>query len=178
MPKGIFTRKVREVIRVVGPSIAYVQLTQGMYSRIDEKDAEYAGKHNWLALWNPKTRSFYAVRNVSLPGAKRRSELLHRVVIAATEGVVVDHKDCDTLNNCGYNLRSATAGENCRNRRTHQKNTAGLKGVRFHDHTGKWQARISCNRRVISLGLHATPELAAKAYGEAAKKYHGEYARL
>jgi hypothetical protein len=39
-------------------------------------------------------------------------------------------------------------------------------------------AQISKDRRLISLGYHLTAEAAARAYDDAAKKLHGEFATL
>lgn len=180
MPKGIFTRKVREIVNVVGPSVAYVKLTQGQYSRIDSDDAEKFGSLSWNALWNPKTDSFYAVGNKLRDEAgKRGVRLLHREVMSAQTGILIDHRDGDTLNNCKYNLRIATRSENARNRVVLcRSNTSGFKGVRWHATSHKWEARISISGKSIYLGLHDTAEAASDAYRNAATKYHGEFAKV
>ena len=42
---------------------------------------------------------------------------------------------------------------------------------------GRWQARITVERRQKHLGYYDTPEAAAAAYAEAARRHHGEFAR-
>jgi hypothetical protein len=42
----------------------------------------------------------------------------------------------------------------------------------------KWRAQIMLNGRLIHLGYFTDPVEAAKAYDEAARKYHGEFASL
>src|SRR5262249_41749362 len=52
---------------------------------------------------------------------------------------------------------------------------SGFKGVSRHG--SRWRARIQVNGKKISLGTFASPEAAAQAYDEAAKRYYGEFAK-
>jgi hypothetical protein len=55
-------------------------------------------------------------------------------------------------------------------------NTSGFRGV--HRENKSFVAQIKVNRKTIRVGLLETPELAARAYDEAAIKFHGTRARL
>ena len=103
----------------------------------------------------------------------------HRVAWAMHYGEWPD-KDVDHINqvksdNRIDNLRLATRSENLRNIPMFSTNTSGYKGVSMDKGTGKWMARVSTGTKYKSLGLFETKELAAVAYIEAAKHYHGEY---
>ena len=54
--------------------------------------------------------------------------------------------------------------------------TSKYKGVSRNSHRRKWQASISIDRKYKIIGVFDLEEDAAKAYEEAAKEYHGEYA--
>lgn len=76
---------IRPVIIPIGPSIAYVDLTKGLYSLIDSDDAERVGETNWCAQKSKrKTGEFYAVRNTSKPG--RHTLPLHRFILGLEFG--------------------------------------------------------------------------------------------
>ena len=105
---------------------------------------------------------------------------LHRLLAHAPDGMQVDHINMDTLDNRKANLRICTQAENRRNLKKQNGNfTSKYKGVKkAHTPGDHWEANICINRKHIYLGSFPSEELAHAAYCKAAKKYHGEYARL
>lgn len=87
----------------------------------------------------------------------------------------VDHINKDKTDNRIGNLREATNGQNRANTRSSSKH--GLKGVAFKPWLKErpWEARITSNKKVISLGCYPTKEEAHNAYCDAAKRLHGEF---
>src|SRR5205085_9700584 len=85
----------------------------------------------------------------------------------------IDHKDGNRADNRIANLREGSHAEQMRNRVS--RNSSGFKGI---ERTGrKWRARIQVNGTSIHIGVYNTPEDAAAAYDEAARRYHGEFAK-
>ena len=48
--------------------------------------------------------------------------------------------------------------------------------MRWHEHNGKYEARIFNGEKQLSLGYYQTQEAAARAYDEAAKQLRGVHA--
>jgi hypothetical protein len=94
------------------------------------------------------------------------------------KGMVIDHLDGNPLNNQKKNLRICTHSENMRNRNLYVNNTSGFKGVYWHKTTKKWMSYIRINKKSLYLGIYTCPIDAAKAYNDAALKYHGEFAHI
>jgi hypothetical protein len=139
-----------------------IQLSQGKYAIVDDEDYECFIRFKWL----------YTKRGYASAGFN----LMHRVVIGALDGEIVDHIDGDKLNNQKSNLRVCTLAENQWNTSVRIKNKSGFKGI--YAHQGKWAARIRCNGGRFYLGVFSCPIEAAKAYNSAAIQYHGEFANL
>ena len=143
---------------------------------IDDEDWERVSKQKWRTRVK-KDRVYFMARDYY--GVNKYYNItLHRMVTNAPKGLMVDHKDNDTLNNCKSNLRICTNTENVRNSHRSESNTSGYKGVHFHKQHQKWNARITVNRKRIELGLFDCPTAAWLAYCRAAVKYHGEFARF
>jgi hypothetical protein len=154
-----------------------ITLTQGQVAKVSDEWYEELSKYKWLAHYAPGTNSFYAERQSSRLLGKQKLIKMHRVIMNAPEEMAVDHIDHDTLNNQVENLRLCTTAQNMCNQGKQKNNTSGFKGVTKRKN--RWEAGIrlgSLGKTYI--GRYSTPEEAAHAYDEAAKKYHGEFAEL
>jgi hypothetical protein len=109
-------------------------------------------------------------------GSGRRGETraMHRFIVGAAAGDVVDHINGDPTDNRRSNLRICTAQENARNRKPHSGRE--FKGVTAR--LGRFRACILVNGKQVSLGGYETAIEAALAYDRAAAVHHGEFARL
>ena len=144
---------------------------------IDDQDLALIEK---AKNWSP-VRSGRHVYAIGYVGGK--TVYMHRAIISAPKGMVVDHINGDSLDNRRENLRLCTHSQNLMNRGKTNANKSGYKGVRkislLNKRTGKkyeyWVARITASGRVIDLGTFADPKEASEAYMEAAKKLHGDF---
>lgn len=107
-----------------------------------------------------------------------QEKLLHRVIMNAKEGEVVDHINGNKLDNRRKNLRICTNSENVRFQKRHKNNTSGFKGVSWSKGMKKWEARIMVDRKSIVGGYFSNRLDAAKEYNRLATKFFGEYAMI
>lgn len=135
---------------------------------IDDEDLERVSKFTWC-LSRSKRKLYYVKTNAN------GGMYLHRFLMDAKQGEIIDHKDRNTLNNKKDNLRRCTTSENTTNSLKHKDGTSGFKGVTFCKQTNKYRAKICKDYHIIDLGRYPTAIEASLAYQRAANKLFGEF---
>lgn len=143
-----------------------LRLTKGKVALVDDDDFEHLASLRLLWCLN----SNYAY-NASLGS-------LHRYLMKAPKGVVVDHADGNPLNCQRSNMRLATNAQNQQNLRRNRAGYTRFKGANWDRTRGWWIARICIDGKRKYLGVFNTDKEAAHAYNEAAKQHFGEFAFL
>jgi hypothetical protein len=157
-----------------------ISLTQKQFALVDDEDYEWLSKWKWcVEKTQTKRRNYYAVRGTERKG-KSFFFRMHRVIMKAEKGQIVDHINGNGLDNRKKNLRFCTSYQNsCNQIKTSKGTTSKHKGV----------CKISKKIRIFRtfyiasingkvLGRFTTEKEAALAYNVAAKKLHGEFAKL
>lgn len=158
--------------------IVFIPLTRGKVAVIDLDDFERVRRHSWCAQ-SPGRGKFYAVSRIDY-----QLTLLHRFVLNAPEGTLVDHKNRQPLDCRKDNLRFCTCSENIANQAKRSGLSSRFKGVcrvRINK-TNPWMAYVGgCGPGPIKrkhLGYFHQEEDAARAHDRAAKEMFGEFAVL
>lgn len=175
-PFGYRRRKYPNRWRLLPGGVVEMELTKGYSTLIDLVDLPRVQTKLWQVAFSGGT-PMASSGNSNCPDGQ---VLLHRFVMQAPDGMQVDHRNGDRLDNRRKaNLRLATNAQNVRNTGVRRGNKSGFKGVSERTgEPGRWVAQISHNGRKYSLGIHETPEDAARAYDAAARRFHGAFARV
>lgn len=132
--------------------------------RVDDEDRWLLEQFRWR-----KRSDGYVIRSLYIgwiDGAYRYKRLyLHRLIMNASPGDIVDHINGDRLDNRRCNLRVVTQHINMQNRslKPHAKNTSGYRGVVWDKHKRKWAARAKMNGKQHFIGYFSVREHAAEA---------------
>lgn len=170
MPRLILPRPI---IFPIGPSIAYVPLTQGQFALIDSEDVERVGMYRWCADFAEGTQTFYARTHAKI--ADRNSTRLHRFILDLEIGFC-DHRNGNTLDCRKSNLRGASREQNRWNSKTPKNNSSGIKGAQYNKRNDNWYSYIQIDGKKRFLGQFSTAQMAGNAYQKASVILQGEYA--
>jgi len=166
-----FRAKPQPVVRLEPPAppddkTKLIPLTQGKFAMVDPADFEWLKDFKWHAI--KVSSNYYACRKV---GGK--SILMHREIMQPPEGMVVDHKNHQSLDNHRCNLRVCTQQENvCNSRPCGAK--SGFKGV--SPHRNKWSSKLKYKGKTYRMGDFDDPVEAARARDRKAHELCSEYA--
>ena len=152
----------------------YIELSDGSLTKVDNSDYEYLNRWKWNNVGG------YAVRQVYPSGLKGSAYrvLMHRVVTACPDKLLVDHINHDTLDNTSENLRFATKSQNQWNRLIAKNNTSGYTGINWDKVNKKWRVAVKANYKYKNIGRFEKLEDAVAARDKALRELHGDFARV
>lgn len=126
-----------------------ILLTKGYRAVVDIEDYDNINQYVWCVSNDTTHKKVYARRVEN-----KKYILMHRVILNASEGMVVDHINGDTLDNKRSNLRIVTYRENSINNLTPYGDAHFNKSF-----NGKqWTARVRNGKKCVYLGLYYTKE--------------------
>jgi len=138
---------------------AEVTLTCGKKTKVDLDDLDYVINKGW------QMSNGYAISTT------KHIKAMHRLIFGVIpEGMILDHKNRDRLDNRKSNLRICTYSQNAQNKKV----IGDTKGVTFRDN--KWNTSILVDGKFTYLGCFEDKETALRAYDSAAAFHFGEFA--
>lgn len=140
------------------------------HAKLELIDYHKISKVKWF-----KDSTGYARMSIRRNGI-RTDYAMHRVVIKAKPGQIVDHINGDPLDNRRSNLRIVTASQN--NMNSKPSLNRKYKGVYKTTKGTTYESRIGFKGKQIYLGCFKTQEEAAAAYDDGAMILFGDFARL
>lgn len=148
-----------------------IKIAGGEIALVDAVDAHLVRQYRWH---HGGTRNRYVVA-YARTGRGKPKIYLHRLIMAAAPGEIVDHIDGDPMNNRRSNLRLVSRSENAVNL-THTRNETGFRGVAFFPAQKKYQGRVQKDGGVFRGPYRKSPEQAASDFDAMARGLFGDYA--
>lgn len=152
-----------------------IQLSNGGFAKVDSDDFEWLSKYTWR--WIKPRNIYYVVTGIWIKKQSVHSRM-HRFIMNANKGDIVDHVNGNGLDNRKKNLRIVTNAQNCQNQAPQVNKSSKYKGVSWFKKNRKWISYIGSREKRTYLGSFSSEIDAALAYDKKAKELFGCYARL
>lgn len=157
--------------------IMTLPLSQGLFALVDGKNYEWLSQWKWSAAKGYST--YYAFRSTG--GRKNKHNILmHRIVMGAKKGSIVDHINHNGLDNRKSNLRFCTQAQNQYNQKHRNSSiySSKYKGVCWDKRKIKWMSTVRFDGKCVFAGYYNSEIEAAKSYDKKARKLFGKFACL
>lgn len=143
------------------------------FALVDDEDYDFLIQWRWCSMKDRNT--FYVHRS---DYNLKKTFFMHRIIMKINNPqILIDHKDCNGLNNQKNNLRICNHSQNAANSPKSNKNSSIYKGV-YKKKNGRYVSYLKKNQKVIFFRTFDSEIEAAKAYDIMAMKYFGEFANL
>lgn len=149
---------------VIEGNVATGTLPDGTQFVIDAEDVPFVSSKRW------RIHKGYIISDNRVT-----KERLHRLLVGASDDLMVDHKNRNPLDCRKSNLRMVTNQQNSMNRSLMDCSTTGFVGVSFVTSRQKYRAQIGLNNRDIYLGSSIDAVICAQMYNIASSFLFGEF---
>lgn len=150
----------------------FIPLTRGYFAIVDDDKFEELSNLKWHVSIKRNKRP-YASTSKKISG-KVFSQEMHRMLMSAMPGQIVDHINGNPLDNRIANLRFATHSQNLANNPKSQGRKR-YRGVFRYRNAKRWTAIICKDKRRYVIGVFDTEIEAANAYRNASISLYGDY---
>jgi hypothetical protein len=144
---------------------------------IDLEDIEKIKNINW----SPNINGY-------AHGGSYKKFLMHRFILNAKKGQIIDHINGNILDNRKVNLRLVTHQQNLWNNTKNKSIVTSRTGTKYvgvslspvalrYKLKRPYVARMTVDNKTVNLGYYETPEQASNAYQQKAKEIKGQYIR-
>jgi hypothetical protein len=152
-----------------------LELSDGGMAQIDEEDFTVVKGFDWYLTKHHHGKTPYVYcRADKSKGIK--AQALHRLIMKAERGQLVDHVNRDGTDCRKQNLRICSQQQNSANHGRISSGASGFIGVRKRG--AGWQAYLVHKRDTTIIGVFPTAEMAARMRDICAKRFWGEFATL
>lgn len=125
-----------------------IRLTQGQVALVDDEDYEWLSQWKWCASFDSTNQRIYAK---GWAGGTRLT-YMHRIIMDAKHGDIVDHQNHNTLDCRRANLLLTDASGNGKNASLRRNNKSGVCGVIWDRDRGAWRAELQSNNKRLYIG--------------------------
>lgn len=162
--------KSKNVFKVISENITHVIYKDKIFI-VDTQELENLSQFYWFVCQTPLKHKYIRAYN------GKTAILMHRYLMSAKRGQLVDHINGNTFDNRKCNLRLCTTAENNRNAKKSITGKSKYKGVVIGK-KGVFYAKLQYNKKYYHLGTFDLETDAALAYDKKARELFKDFAKL